>query len=572
MRRVAAVVHLALALAGLAAALGAVGLFSQHGHGSFWRGTLHAHIYGYHIPAVILMGALVVGGALFLLFGGRCLQLLWPGMPLLRRWTGLRAAANTVALMVLAVLLLEVPEIPPLAGVMRSGLRRVAPGLVTGEYRLTPDSEIGLPALPTEGELLRSLRVTPLDGPPVTLGDLRGKVVFLNLWATWCGPCRTEMPNIEALYQSVKDDPNVSMVLAAVESPEAVRAYLKTNPHEAPMHTVDLNDVTKRGINGFPTTIILGPGGEALFRWNGGAAWDGGATRDFLLAAAHGLPYTPSEQTDGHDQIAGETTLSADKGVADLARGGDGTVYYADVFGGTVGTLNMESGALSSLLTGLDYPTSVAVAGDRLYFLESGTEAAKFKDGRLGRITLSTGIRETLLEGLEYPVSLLVDAEENAFILEAAGSSTIFGGKTCLSVLRPGQTTPETLLGGLPAPEAFLLDDDGGILVGTMGESSPGDTGTVMRFEKGAKKGEVIAKNLPAILDMAFDTEGGILLAGYSAKKERPGLLLLRKGSRKPVVLRGGFGVNCLCPDPDGGILYSTGMGQDSLRLLRLKR
>ena len=85
-------------------------------------------------------------------------------------------------------------------------------------------------------------------------------------------------------------------------------------------------------------------------------------------------------------------------------------------------------------------------------------------------------------------------------------------------------------------------------------------------------KTRVIAKNLPAVKDMAFDREGNILLAGGSAEKERPGLLLLSKNSRKPVVLRGGFGVNCLCPDPDGGILYSTGMGQDSLRLLRPKR
>jgi len=583
MRRVAVLVHLMLALVGLAAAVGMAGIFMEFGRGSYWEGTLHARVYGYHIPAVNLIGALVVGSAVFLLSGGRLLQLLRPGMPLLRRWTGLRSSANTVALIILLVLVLEAPDINPLADAARTGLRRVAPGLVAESAaekpQLPSDSEIGLPALPVvkEEDPLKTVRITPLDGAPVTLGDLRGKAVFLNVWATWCGPCRAEMPNIEALYQSVKDEPNVAVVLASVEPAEKVRDFLKTNPHEAPIYTLEEGDVRKLGVNAFPTTLILSPGGEVLFRKSGYAAWDGGATRAFLLAAANGLPFTPPKPApkvvEAGDGLAfEETTVSADKGVMDLARGGDGTVYYADFFGGTVGRLNTEDGTLSPVLSGLASPHAAAVAGDRLYFLESGTEAAKFKDGRLGRITLSTGVRETLLEGLEYPVSLVVDAAENAFILEAAGSSTVFGGKNRLSVLKQGQTAPETLLEGLPAPTSFLLDDEGGIFVGTMGQTSPGDTGTVMLFQEGTKEGEVIAKNLPAVKDMAFDIEGNILLAGGSAEKERPGLLLLSKSSRKPVVLRGGFGVNCLCPDPDGGILYSTGMGQDSLRLLRPKR
>ena len=44
-----------------------------------------------------------------------------------------------------------------------------------------------------------------LSGAPIRLADLRGKVVLLNFWATWCVPCRTEMPSIEALYQRYKD-------------------------------------------------------------------------------------------------------------------------------------------------------------------------------------------------------------------------------------------------------------------------------------------------------------------------------------------------------------------------------
>jgi len=244
MRRVAVLVHLMLALVGLAAAVGMAGIFMEFGRGSYWEGTLHARVYGYHIPAVNLIGALVVGCAVFLLSGGRLLQLLRPGMPLLRRWTGLRSSANTVALIILLVLVLEAPDINPLADAARTGLRRVAPGLVAESAaekpQLPSDSEIGLPALPVvkEEDPLKTVRITSLDGAPVTLGDLRGKAVFLNVWATWCGPCRAEMPNIEALYQSVKDEPNVAVVLASVEPAEKVRDFLKTNPHEAPIYTL----------------------------------------------------------------------------------------------------------------------------------------------------------------------------------------------------------------------------------------------------------------------------------------------------------------------------------------------
>ncbi len=47
---------------------------------------------------------------------------------------------------------------------------------------------------------------TTLDGAPASLDDFEGKVVLLNIWATWCAPCRVEMPSMERLYQAVDDD------------------------------------------------------------------------------------------------------------------------------------------------------------------------------------------------------------------------------------------------------------------------------------------------------------------------------------------------------------------------------
>lgn len=62
-----------------------------------------------------------------------------------------------------------------------------------------------LPPAPEVGRQAPDFTLTDLEGNSVTLSDFRGKVVFINFWASWCPPCRAEMPEIEALYQEYKD-------------------------------------------------------------------------------------------------------------------------------------------------------------------------------------------------------------------------------------------------------------------------------------------------------------------------------------------------------------------------------
>jgi len=67
-----------------------------------------------------------------------------------------------------------------------------------------PPRSVAYQGRPAIGSPAPDFRLMDLHGKPVSLSDYQGKVVLLNFWATWCGPCRTEMPAMEALYRSMQ--------------------------------------------------------------------------------------------------------------------------------------------------------------------------------------------------------------------------------------------------------------------------------------------------------------------------------------------------------------------------------
>ncbi len=77
------------------------------------------------------------------------------------------------------------------------------------------------------GELAPDFTLTDLDGNSVTLSEYRGKVVFINFWATWCPPCRAEMPEIEAVYQEYKDKGVVVIGVDILEPEDVVRQFVE---------------------------------------------------------------------------------------------------------------------------------------------------------------------------------------------------------------------------------------------------------------------------------------------------------------------------------------------------------
>ena len=106
-----------------------------------------------------------------------------------------------------------------------------------------------------------------------SLDDYRGKVIMINFWATWCPPCRQEMPSLEAIYQDLKDDGFVVIAVNQWESPELVFPYigqLSVFPTFPIVFDHDGKLSQAYDVKGLPTTFIINKQGNIVYRAIGG--------------------------------------------------------------------------------------------------------------------------------------------------------------------------------------------------------------------------------------------------------------------------------------------------------------
>jgi len=128
---------------------------------------------------------------------------------------------------------------------------------------------------PAEAEAVAAPDFTVTDqyGVAHTLSDYRGKVVFLNFWATWCPPCRAEMPDIQKLYESYGGAEDAEVVILAVATPgvggeqdeAGVIAFLDENGYTYPVAMDPTGQVlSDYGISAFPTTFMIDASGNVF--------------------------------------------------------------------------------------------------------------------------------------------------------------------------------------------------------------------------------------------------------------------------------------------------------------------
>lgn len=114
------------------------------------------------------------------------------------------------------------------------------------------------------------------DRKPFSLASLRGKVIVMNLWATWCPPCVQEMPTFQRLYDKFKDDPNVAFVFVSLDgSPDPVEQYVAMTKFTPPIYLrAEEPPVIFRPDEGIPRTFFIAKDGRIVKADSGFAEWD----------------------------------------------------------------------------------------------------------------------------------------------------------------------------------------------------------------------------------------------------------------------------------------------------------
>ena len=139
---------------------------------------------------------------------------------------------------------------------------------------------------PADGRAPPAYAFHDAAGRTVTPADFRGKVVVMNLWATWCAPCKVEMPTLAKLARAYAGKP-VAVVAVSIDKPEALaeaKAFIAGQPPLAFYNdpAAKLPWAIKPTAQGMPTTLILGKDGLERGRISGEADWSGPGARTVI--------------------------------------------------------------------------------------------------------------------------------------------------------------------------------------------------------------------------------------------------------------------------------------------------
>jgi thiol-disulfide isomerase/thioredoxin len=116
---------------------------------------------------------------------------------------------------------------------------------------------------------------TDAEGKSASTADLKGKVVFINFWASWCPPCRAEMPSLENLYQKFKEDERIVFLFMNEDNDRSKAIqYLQNNHFTIPLF-YSSGDVPNEIFSGtLPTTVVLDKEGKIVLRHQGMASYN----------------------------------------------------------------------------------------------------------------------------------------------------------------------------------------------------------------------------------------------------------------------------------------------------------
>ena len=164
--------------------------------------------------------------------------------------------SNGIFILILALILF----VPSAKALVIQGLMQI--GLFNPDVQ--SEKTLAAPAL--------DLKFKDQNGKTIALNELKGKVVFLNFWATWCPPCLAEMPSINKLYQQYKNNGDVVFILLDADSDfEKANGYMKAKKYDMPVYQMASNVPEQIFAGSLPTTVVFDKKGRLSFKHEGAA-------------------------------------------------------------------------------------------------------------------------------------------------------------------------------------------------------------------------------------------------------------------------------------------------------------
>ena len=122
-----------------------------------------------------------------------------------------------------------------------------------------------------------------LDGKTSKLADYKNKVIMLNLWATWCQPCRAEMPSMQKMYNNYKNKDFTIIAVSQGENLNTVKNFSNSNHYNFPIFIDKNNEIARSYSTGsIPTTYLINKQGYLIAQFIGGREWNSKEAIDLI--------------------------------------------------------------------------------------------------------------------------------------------------------------------------------------------------------------------------------------------------------------------------------------------------
>lgn len=162
---------------------------------------------------------------------------------------------------------------------------RLFASLVLGFLTSTAWAQFDKAAWPLQ-QATPTIEAVDLQGKGWRNTTLAGKVVVLNFWATWCAPCKDELPTLQTLYD-ISDAQTVVLTINVREPAARAARYLQSTGMTLPVIPDPKGELAKRwGVTVYPTTILIAPNGQARWRIMGDVDWSGAQANAWLADLA----------------------------------------------------------------------------------------------------------------------------------------------------------------------------------------------------------------------------------------------------------------------------------------------